>query len=137
MKVIGFNFHKVSIEKLKDRGENLNIKTNIDISEIKKVESDILKTKEELIEAKFSYGIDYEPGYAKIDLKGRVLLSLDGNQAKEVLKEWKKKQMPEKFRIFLFNVIIRKASLKSLNLEDELNLPLHLPIPTLKPQKDK
>ena len=137
MKVIGLNFDKISVERLKDKAENIHIKTNIDISEIRKIESDLLKTKSELIEARFSYGVQYDPEYAKIDLGGRAILSLDPDQASDVIKEWKKKQMPEKFRIFLFNVIIRKASIKCLNLEDELNLPLHLPLPTLKPQKEK
>lgn len=137
MRVIGFNFDKISVEKLKDRTEKLNIKTNIDISEIKQIKSDILKTKEDLVQAKFSYTVKYEPGYANIDLKGTAILSLDEKQAKEVMKEWKKKQMPEGFRTVLFNVIMRKASLKSLHLEDELNLPLHLPLPTLNPQKEK
>jgi len=137
MRVIGFNFDKISAEKLKDRTEKLNIKTNIDISEIKQIKSDILKTKEDIVQAKFSYTVRYEPGYANIDLKGTVLLSLEEKQTKEVLKEWKKKQMPEGFRTVLFNIIMRKASLRSLHLEDELNLPLHLPLPTLKPQKEK
>jgi len=137
MRVIGFNFDKISIEKLKDRPDKLNIKTNIDVSEIKQIKSDLLKTKEELVEAKFSYTVKYEPGYANIDLKGKALLSLEEKQAKEVMKEWKKKQMPEEFRTVLLNIIMRKSSLRSLHLEDELNLPLHLPFPTLQPQKEK
>lgn len=136
MRILGFNFDKISAEKLKDRTENLNIKTNIDISEIKKIESDILKTKEDIVQAKFSYTVKYEPGYAIVDLRGTATLSLEEKQAKEVTKEWKKKQMPEGFRIFLFNIIMRKASLRSLQLEEELNLPLHLPLPVLKPQKE-
>lgn len=137
MRIVGFNFDKISIEKLKDKTEKLNIKTNIDISEIKKIESEILKIKEDLVQAKFSYTVKYEPGFAAIDLKGTALLSLEEDQTKELMKEWKKKQMPEGFRTFLFNVIMRKASLRSLHLEDELNLPLHLPLPTLRPQKEK
>ena len=137
MRVIGFNFDKISVEKLKDKTEKLNIKTNIDVSEISRIESDILKSKEDLIQAKFSYTVTYEPGYANIDLKGKALLSLEEKQAKEVLKEWKKKQMPEEFRVFLFNVIMRKASLRSIHLEDELNLPIHIPLPFLNPKKEK
>ena len=137
MRVIGFNFDKISVEKLKDKTEKLNIKTNIDVSEISRIESDILKSKEDLIQAKFSYTVTYEPGYANIDLKGKALLSLEEKQAKEVLKEWKKKQMPEEFRVFLFNVIMRKASLRSIHLEDELNLPIHIPLPILNPKKEK
>jgi hypothetical protein len=137
MRVIGFNFDKISIERLKDRTEKLNIKTNIDVSELKPLESDILKTKESLLQAKFSYSVNYEPDYVKVDLRGTAIISIEEKQAKEVMKEWKKGQMPSDFRTFLFNVIMRKASLRSLQLEDELNLPLHLPMPTFRPQKEK
>lgn len=137
MRLIGFNFDKISIERLKDRTEKLNIKTNIDVSELKPLESDILKTKEALLQAKFSYSVNYEPDYAKVDMRGTATISIDEKQAKEVTKEWKKGQMPSDFRTFLFNVIMRKASLRSLQLEDELNLPLHLPMPVFGSQKEK
>mgnify|MGYP001614650279 FL=1 len=90
MRVVGFNFDKISIERLKDRTEKLNIKTNIDVSELKSLESDILKTKESLLQAKFSYSVNYEPDYAKVDLRGTAIISIEEKQAKEVTKEWKK-----------------------------------------------
>jgi len=137
MKVIGFNFDKISAEKLKERPENLKISTNIDVSDIKEVKTDILKTKEELLQAKFSYNVNYEPGHAILELRGTALLALEEKQAKEVLKEWKKKQMPEGFRMMLFNTILRKSALKSMHLEEELNLPLHIPLPILRSDKEK
>ncbi len=137
MRAVGFNFDKISIERLKARTEKLNIKTDIDISELKPLESDILKTKESLLQAKFSYSVNYEPDYAKVDIKGTIIISIDEKQAKDVMKEWKKGQMLPDFRTFLFNVIMRKASLRSLYLEDELNLPLHLPMPAFRSQKEK
>jgi len=138
MRVIGFNFTKISIERLKDilePSEQLKIGTQIDIPELKDVKSDILKTKEEILTAKFVYGVNYDPGFAKIELEGRILISLDPKIAKEVLKQWKKKKMPEDFRIFLFNVILKKSSLKALDLEEELNLPLHMPMPSFKKEE--
>ena len=137
MKVIGFNFDKISAEKLKDRPDNLKISTNIDIVDIKDVKTDILKTKEQLLHAKFSHTIKYEPGFANMELKGTVLLTLEEKEAKEVLKEWKKKQMPEGFRITLFNIILRKSAIKALQLEEELNLPLHISLPVLRSGKEK
>ncbi|MCX6749409.1 MAG: hypothetical protein NTW17_01540 [Candidatus Pacearchaeota archaeon] len=135
MRVIGFNFDKISIERFKDKVEGLKITTNIDISEIKEIKSEILKTKEELVQVKFFYVVNYEPEFAKVDLKGTVLISIEEKQAKEILKEWKKKKLPEDFRMPLFNIILRKATTKSLNLEDEMNLPLHIPLPSLKPKE--
>ena len=135
MKVIGFNFSKISIEKLKGSAENLKINTEIEVPEIKEIKSNILKTKEELIEAKFAYIVKYEPGFAKVELEGRALLAVEPKIAKDVLKQWKKKKLPEDFRILLFNVIMKKSALKALNLEDELNLPLHTPMPSLRKEE--
>jgi hypothetical protein len=137
MKVVGFNFDKISVEKLKERTDKLKVTTQIDVSEIKQLKPGFLKTKEDLLKVKFYYGVKYEPGFALVDLKGTVILSLSEKRSKEVLKEWKKKKMPEDFRLVLFNLILKKAALKSLHLEDELNLPLHLPMPTLRPSKEK
>jgi hypothetical protein len=137
MRVIGFNFDKISVERHKEKAENIKITTNIDVFDIKETKSEIIKTKEELIHAKFSYGIKYEPGFATIDLKGNLLLSLPENEAKEVLKEWKKKAMPEDFKLAIFNIVLRKSSLKALYLEEEMNLPLHMPLPHFNAQKEK
>ena len=137
MRVIGFNFTKISIEKLKEITEIPKVKTEINIFEIKGVKSTILKTKEEIIEAKFEYIVNYEPESAKINIEGRTLLSVDPKIAKDILKQWKKKKMPEEFRMLLFNVILRKSALKALPLEDELNLPLHTPLPSLRRTKEK
>ena len=138
MRIIGFSFTKISIEKLKEPTElkeQLKINTQIDVPELTEIKSSILKTKEELLEAKFMYGVNYDPGFAKIELEGRIIISIEPKAIKEILKQWKKKKMPEEFRMFLFNVILKKSSLKALYLEEELNLPLHMPMPSFKKEQ--
>ena len=137
MRVIGFNFTKISIERLTDAGPEgeLKISTQMDVPEIKELKSDVLKTKEEILAAKFTYEVDYTPNFAKIKFEGKILLALEPKIAKDVLKQWKKKEMPEDFRILLFNVILKKSSIKALDLEEELNLPLHIPMPSFKKEK--
>lgn len=137
MRVVGFNFSRISIEKLKEITENPKINTEIDVPEIKEVKTGILKTKDTVIEVKFIYNVNYEPGFVKLNLEGRVILTIEPKMAKEVIKQWKKKQMPGDFRILLFNVILKKSALKALYLEDELNIPLHIPIPSLKKPKEE
>ena len=58
-------------------------------------------------------------------------MSVDPRIAREVLKGWKDKENLEEFRMFMFNVILRKSNIKALELEDELNLPPHIPLPSL------
>ncbi len=137
MKILGFNFTKIYIEKFKDRVENLKIGTRIDVSNITSTKADMLKTKEEILAVRFIFGLDYEPELAKIDLEGNIILSLEPKMAREVLKEWKDKQMPSEFRQTLFNIIMRKSGLRAIQLEEEMNLPIHFQLPSLKIQGKK
>ena len=139
MRVVGFNFTKISIENLKQIKKGFKINTEIDVPEITSVnlKASPIKTKDDLIEAKFIYSINYEPDFVKVRLEGNILFSIDSKTAKEILKQWKSKKMPEDFRLLLFNVILRKSTLKALYLEDELNIPLHAPMPSFKKPKEE
>tara|TARA_Y100000296_G_scaffold85746_1_gene122730 strand:+ start:1449 stop:1850 length:402 start_codon:yes stop_codon:yes gene_type:complete len=132
MKIIGFNFNKLNIEKNSDKFKDLKINTNIDILKVKQIKSEIFQSKEELIEVEFSYVIDYTPNIAKISLSGIVLVMADSKIIKDFIKQWKKKKLPEEYRILIFNVILKKSNLKAMQLEDEMNLPLHIPLPSVK-----
>jgi len=137
MRLIGFNFNKINIEKFNDKVENLKINTKINVSKIKNIKSDFFKTKEEIIEVKFDYSINYDPDFAKIELAGSVILSIEPKIVKDILKKWEDKKMSEDFRIMLFNIILRKSSLRALQLEEEMNLPPHISLPVLKKQDNK
>jgi len=137
MKLLGFNFTKIQVEKFKERVEGLKIGTRIDVSEINEAKAGILKTKDEILAVKFTYGLDYEPEMAKLDLEGNLVISLESKKSREVLRDWKDKKMPDDFRNTLFNLILRKASLKALQLEEEMNLPIHMQLPTLKINEKK
>ena len=134
MRVLGFNFTKISIEKLENSNEKLNITTNVEFSSIEKAGSGPLELKEDVIVVGFTYFINYEPNFAKVEFKGNILLYMEPKQTKEMLKSWKDKQISDDIRIFLFNVILNKANVKAIQLEDELNLPFHLPMPRLSKQ---
>ena len=139
MRVMGFNFSKISIEKFSDKLDKLDklkIKTNIDISDIQSIENKILQTKESLLAIKFVYIVDYDPSFAKIELSGTILFEIESKLAKEIIDNWKNKNIPEDFKLTLFNLILRKSNVKALQLEDDLNLPLHISLPSLKkPEK--
>jgi hypothetical protein len=132
MRLVGFDFKKISIERFKNQAENLKFNTKIDISSIDTIKSDVFKLREELLKIEFIYSVLYEPEFAKIELGGSIILAVDSKIAREVLKNWKDKKTLEEFRIFIFNIILRKSNIKALQLEDELGLPTHIPLPSLK-----
>ncbi len=132
MKLLGFNFTKISIEKKKDSLKDLKIENQVDITNVSEVNQDVLKSDDDFLAVTFKYVIDYKPEIARIEMVGSVLLSINSKIAKEVLKKWKGQDTPDEFRIPLFNVIFRKAGLKALELEDQLNLPLHMQMPAIR-----
>jgi hypothetical protein len=140
MRALGFSFKKIDVEKLASNSlEGVKVNANIDISDITPAKSTdmIIKPKEDLIGIKFNYTVNYDPDYAKLIFSGDILIELDSKTAKEILKSWKDKEMPEEFRIFVFNIILRKSNLKALELEDEMNLPLHIPMPSIQKEEVK
>ena len=119
MRLIGFDFDKISVEKLSEIKDfkDLKINTNINVAEIESFESDMLKLKEDLLKVKFSYKINYNPDFAVMELAGNVILAMDNKMSKNVLKEWKDKKINSDFQIPLFNIILRKSNIKALQLE--------------------
>ena len=94
MKIVGFNFTKISAEKMKGSLEDLKIDTKIDIKDIKKVQTDMFKSREELVSFEFEFDMDYAPEVAKIELKGIIVLSLEPKFAKDILNQWEDKKLP-------------------------------------------
>jgi hypothetical protein len=137
MKLIGFNLTKIDLEKKSDNLKDLKVTTGIDISDLKEVKSDFFGSSEGLIAVKFEYTINYEKNIALLKFHGSLIISVESKQAKEALNQWKDKKLPEGFRLTIFNLILRKASLKALQFEEELNLPPHIPLPSFKPQEKK
>jgi hypothetical protein len=137
MKLLGFNFTKMNIEKKTDNLKDLKISTGMELLDIKEAKSDIFNSQGDLLIINFEYTINYEKDIAFLKFAGSLIISIESKEAKEILKQWKDKKVSEGFRLGLFNVIFRKASLKALQFEEELNLPPHLPLPSFKPSDKK
>lgn len=136
MQLIGFNITKITAQRSPDfkRG---TINNNIEIVGVDKEDLDLIKDKNP-IKFSFVFTVTYSgaekesASLGDILLEGNAILSSTEEEQKDILKSWKKKHIPEEYKIPLINFIIRKCSTKALLLEDELNLPTHLPFPQLK-----
>ncbi len=135
MKLIGFNFTKVSAERISSNFKGINISTKIDIVDVSEAKADLFNSKEAFLSLKFSFGLNYDPDIAKISFEGNMLVAVEPKLSKEVLSTWKEKNAPEAFNIFTLNSILRKSTLKALQLEEELGIPLHLQLPSLKKEE--
>ena len=137
MKLVGFNFKKIAVERIGDTPKNPKVNTKLDISNIDSVDSPFFKGEEVLIKISFLYSIEYVPNIAKIELGGNILLSVEKDKAKEILESWKENKLSEDFRLLIFNLVLKKANVKALELEEQMSLPLHIPMPSLKKQPKK
>tara|TARA_B100001971_G_C17995457_1_gene434491 strand:- start:291 stop:701 length:411 start_codon:yes stop_codon:yes gene_type:complete len=129
MRIIGFNLTKILAERSENMKQNLQVNQNIDIKDV--VKEDIPITKEEIIKIKFNLSVSYSDKSAKLEFNGNVLILPENNELKELLDSWKNKKIPENARVPLFNFIMNKCNIKALYLEDELGLPLHVPLPKI------
>jgi len=133
MKIIGFSIKKISAEVKENKKTNIEITSNLNLEDIK--ESKLESTKQKSILINFNFYVDYKPNVAKIEFKGHLILLDDENKTEEIIKSWKEKKLPESIQLPVLNYILEKCNLKSLELEEELGLPLHIPLPKLGSRK--
>ncbi len=127
IKLVGFKYTKINVERNEENKGELKITPNINIQSIDKLKSE---SKQEILEIKFNFGIDYS-SLGKIELAGRMLLSTDSKTSKDALEGWKNKNLDNNINLIILNVIMQKASVKALELEEEMNLPPHIQLPRL------
>jgi len=150
MKVIGFNFTKMSADKPADAKGGFIVNNHIEFIDVEKEQLDIVKDFEP-VKIKFRFLVSYDSQDVKekekkkefksdigsIIFEGIIMLALSKDQAKDILKEWKKKELSNELKIPLFNIILKKCTPKALDLEDQLGLPFHVPLPRISPQKQE
>lgn len=141
MQIIGFNFTKIMADSPK-KVTKTNIVTNIEFKDLAKEEVNLMQNKSEAVEVSFLYSLTYENSDGKdpkekigeVSFEGKILLSVSDDELKNILKAWKKKELPNDFKVPLFNLILKKCTPKAVYLQDEVNLPSHIPMPRLQKQ---
>jgi len=137
MRVIGFSFKQIAVEKKKEIDRNVKINTQIDINEVSFPKLDLFPGKE-ITNFEYNFKILYED-FAEVIFKGSILgLIEDKKQFEELKKSWKLKKIADELRIPLMNVIFSRCNLKAMQLEEDLGLPAHLPGPRISsPEKQE
>jgi len=140
MKVIGLNFTKISAAKDENFKVGPAINTDIEFTNVEEESVSLLKEDSQALKSAFRFSVSYlesedkkSKKNAEIILEGNIIVSGTKDEAKDVQKAWKKKEIPNSFKVPLFNLILRKCSPKALQLEEELNLPTHIPLPQIRP----
>jgi len=135
MKIIGFSISKISALRKNPIKGKLEINSNIDLKDIKTEEINI--SSDPSLKFDFEFKVDYSPKFAEVEIEGSIVAIDDKGESKEILKEWKKKNLKAELKIPLFNFIMDKCNLKALQLEEELHLPIHINLPKITTQKQE
>ena len=135
MRIIGFNLTKILVQKQEKSEERLQINQNINIKDI--TEEKIPITENKALKISFNLIVEYSNNYAKIEFEGTILVLAEKDELKKILESWKSKKIIEQIRVPLFNFIMDRCNIKALQLEDELGLPFHVPMPKLTLQQKK
>jgi hypothetical protein len=129
MRIIGFNLTKIFAERQEEDGKGIRVDQNIDIKDIK--EEKIPITNNKALKIKFTLTVTYSKDFGKIELEGNIMTLPDEGEFKSIMDSWKDKKIPENMRLGIFNFIMVKCNVKALYLEDEMSMPLHVPMPRL------
>jgi hypothetical protein len=125
LKLINSKFTKINAEKNSDFNGKLKLNTNISIISLKEIKENI-----NIIKISYIFEINYNE-LGKISINGDLFLSGDSKIIKNILKMQKDKEYNTPEYIIITNLIIQKASIKAFELEEELNLPIHIKLPSL------
>ena len=138
MKLLNIFFNSISGQR-NEAIKSYNTNITIDYLEIEKEKIEILK-ETDAIKISFKLAIEYsgkdkeKEKAGHVFFEGKIILSANKDESKEIMKYWKKKEVPAALKATLFNALIKKCTPKALLLEEELNLPFHASIPQLRPQ---
>ncbi len=136
IKFLGFGLTKISAERFVSEFTELKIDSSMNVKSIEENLAKLGEDNQKALTISFGYSLDYSDKIAKIDLEGKLIVGVDSGKAKEIIKNWKKKELDEDVKVEIFNMILIKCNIKAIQLEDELGLPAHFRMPSLTSNKE-
>ena len=137
MPIVGFNFTKISAQRLNPPEGNIKINNNVSIKEVTKTELNMGPEKQAGLKFTFGFITKYEPKIAEIDLEGELYFSDSNEKIKSVLEKWKKnKKVDDAFIGEVLNTILNKCNVQALIISQDINVPPPIPLPKLEDRKE-
>ena len=136
MPIVGFHLEKTLAERTKKLQKGMKATHNITITSVQNEDIEMGKaTKKPGLKFTFEYNVDYQPKIGQILIEGSVLYLDDEKTVKNIIDGWKKnKNINQEITAQILNTAIVRCTIKALNMAQEVNLPPHMPIPTLTPK---
>jgi len=136
MPIVGFHLEKTIAERSKKLQKGMKATHNITITSVQNEDIEMGKTsKKPGLKFTFEYNVDYQPKIGRVLIEGSVLYLDDEKIVKKIMGEWKKnKNLNQEVTAQILNTAIVRCTIKALNMAQEVNLPPHMPIPTITPR---
>lgn len=132
MPIVGLNFDKIGAKKDNKITGKVQIKNNVDIRSIEQEKLSV-SSSDDILRINFEFKSTYEPGVGAIQLNGHVLYMDDPKKIDEIAKEWKKsKSLQKDISPLIINAVLARCNIKALVLSQDVSLPPHVRLPTLK-----
>ncbi|MEA3379138.1 MAG: hypothetical protein U9Q69_05920 [Nanoarchaeota archaeon] len=136
MPIVGFNFDKLYVEKLKKIEPPLRINTNVKIEDIFEEKNDFSSKSTMTLRIPFFFSLDYDPKLAKLEITGHIHFLEKKKKAEEIKNKWKKDQkIKGELSKGVLNTILLKCNIKALEIAQDVNLPPHIRLPLLQAKK--
>src|SRR3989344_6165730 len=137
MPIIGFNFDKILGERTAKDIAKVSIDHKVRIKDVKQ-EALPVKKADETLKFTFEYKIEYLTNVGNILLEGHLFYVDEPKKIKEIFNNWKKdKKIEQALMQPIMNTILVKCGIKALSLSQDINLPPHIPLPTVKPKASR
>ena len=131
--IVGFNFKKINVERKEKLVRGMKVVYNMDIANVYGQDFSLNKSKShKILGFDFNFTVNYGPKIADLAIGGTVNFMLPTEEFDKVLELWKKdKKLPKAVSVPVINVILDRCNIKALELEQDLSLPTHLPMPSI------
>ena len=136
MPIVGFHLEKTIAERSKKLQKGMKATHNITITSVQNEDIEMGKTsKKPGLKFTFEYNVDYQPKIGRVLIEGSVLYLDDEKIVKGIMGDWKKdKNLNPEVSAQILNTAIVRCTIKALSMAQEVNLPPHMPIPTVTPR---
>ncbi len=130
MTVVGLQFDKINVTKLKPASGKINVNNNVAVKNCEKTDLKFGTSKQSALKITFEFVANYEPKIATITLNGNINYFDTPEKVDELFKNWKKdKKLPKEVLTPVLNSILTKCNVEALILSREINLPPPVPLP--------
>tara|TARA_Y100000310_G_C20653814_1_gene800908 strand:+ start:433 stop:873 length:441 start_codon:yes stop_codon:yes gene_type:complete len=136
--IVGFNFNKINIERKKKLVKGMKVKYNMDITKVSEQDYPAPSPQQGILNFDFNFTVGYGENIADLAIHGTVSYMIPKEEMKKVMELWNKtKKLPKEISVPIINLILDRSNIKALELEQDLSLPTHLPMPSVNVDQKK